>query len=111
DGIFGPGTAAALKAFLEDRETEVIAMAEAQGDGRWSVEQYENGTFHGDSDAVIHGDPSWFRYEWNNGNSFFGYARTDGRIHSGFGVHRWSTGEESLMLLGLNGFDDETTIP
>ncbi|MXX89947.1 MAG: hypothetical protein F4213_20965 [Boseongicola sp. SB0677_bin_26] len=114
DGIFGPGSRAALRKFLLDRDRELRAMAPH-------------------SESISHGDPvasevgetdywlrafrtncTWRIVEWkrNSTNSrFIGCVRADPEWNShGFALVRTGTAQEELRFFGAGGWSDDVPI-
>ena len=114
DGIFGPGSRAALRKFLLDRDRELRAMAPH-------------------SESISHGDPvasevgetdywlrafrtncTWRIVEWKRSpanSRFIGCVRADPEWNShGFALVRTGTGKEELRFFGAGGWSDDVPV-
>ena len=116
DGVFGPGSRAALRKFLLDRDRELRAMA-----------PHSKSIRHGDPVASEDGETDywldstgrhcqWKIREWkedrpNWSNRFIGCVRADPEWNShGFALVRYASGKEELRFLGAGGWSDDVPI-
>ena len=116
DGLFGPGSRAALRTFLLDRDRDLRAMAPhsesiRQGD---PVARED-----GDTDYWLDAsgpDCQWRIREWKDARPawstrFIGCVTGDPRWNShGFALVRYGTGTEELRFFGAGGWSDDVPV-
>ena len=116
DGIFGPGSRAALRKFLIDRDRELRAMAShsdsiRQGDPVASKD--------GETDYWLRASGTnctWRIVEWKNDEPtrstyFIGCVRADPEWNShGFALVGYGTGKEELRFFGAGGWSDDVPV-
>ena len=108
DGILGAGSAAAMRAFLEDRRREIISMAElTPTSGRWHKGYSDS--WSGPRTCRDDVCREWWAARWENGQQFVGYS---GRHppNNGFGLYTWSDENWRIFLLGAGGWNDREEI-
>ncbi len=116
DGIFGPGSRAALTKFLHDRDRELRAMARHSR----SIRQGDPvARENGDVDYWLSASGSsclWEIVEWKHdrptvANYFIGCVKGDPEWNShGFGLVRYGTGKEELRFFGAGGWSGDVEI-
>ena len=114
DGIFGPGSRAALRKFLLDRNRELRAMA-----------PHSKSISHGDPVAIEDGETdywlrasgtncTWRIVEWKRdptNSRFIGCVRADPEWNShGFALVRYASGKDELKFFGAGGWSDDVPI-
>lgn len=127
DGIFGAGSKAAMQAYLEDRRTELLGMAEeVDGSEELSGKEISLREFPSDGNpdaatkvVIVDGldDCQWRVMEWSDATdgraeSFVGCVRPNSGAWNGNGfglVKYWNSGS-SIELYGWGGWEDRENL-